>query len=82
MLNRNYIRRNITTVAIVIFIAIYVVIVGIKPGFMYNKDGSLRQFGIGYNTRTVLPIWLIVIIISIVSYFSVLYYLAMPRLDY
>lgn len=82
MLNRNYIRRNITTVAIVIFIVIYVVIIALKPGFIYNKDGSLRQFGVGYNTRTVLPIWLIVIIISIVSYFGVLYYLAMPRLNY
>jgi len=82
MLNRNYIRQNITTVAIVIFIVIYVIIIALKPGFMYNKDGSLRQFGVGYNTRTVLPIWLIVLIISIVSYFSVLYYLAMPRLNY
>ena len=47
---------------------------------MFKKDGSIRQFGIGYKEKTVLPIWLMAIVIAILSYVFVMYYLAMPRL--
>ena len=79
-MNRNYIRRNITSISIVLFAAIYGIIVLSKPGFMYNKDGSLRHFGIGYQKKTILPAWLIAIVIAIMSYFGVLYYISLPRM--
>jgi hypothetical protein len=40
---------------------------------MYNEDGSLRQFGIGFQRKTVVPAWLVAIIIAILSYLLVLY---------
>ena len=79
-MNRNYIRRHITSISIIIFAAIYGVIVLSKPGFMYNKDGSLRQFGVGFQKKTILPAWLIAIILAIFSYFSVLYYISLPKM--
>lgn len=79
-MNRNFIRRNITNISILIFVVIYGIIVLSKPGFMYNKDGSLRQFGVGYQKKTILPAWLIAIVISIVSYFGVLYYISLPKM--
>jgi hypothetical protein len=82
MLSRAYIRRHVTSIAIIIFIIAYALVVVMKPSFMYNNDGSLRQFGVGYSNRTVIPAWLISIVIAISSYFAVLYYLASPRLDY
>ena len=40
---------------------------------MYNENGSLRQFGIGFQRKTVVPAWLVAIIIAILSYLLVLY---------
>jgi len=42
-----------------------------EPNFIYNNDGSLRQFGVGFKKRTVIPLWLISIILAILSYFTV-----------
>ena len=47
---------------------------------MFKNDGSIRQFGIGYKEKTVLPIWLIAIVVAILCYVFVMYYLAMPRI--
>jgi hypothetical protein len=52
----------------------------IKPGFLYNKDGSLRQFGVGYRNKTILPVWLLSIILGIISYLFVRFYLSKPIL--
>lgn len=82
MLSRNFIRSHITSFAILIFIVSYAVIVLSKSPLIYNKDGSLREFGIGYSTRSVLPAWLISILLAIISYFAVLYYISIPRMDF
>jgi hypothetical protein len=71
----NIIRRNIVASAILIFLFFYIMILAMKPAFLYNKDGSLREFGIGYKRKTVIPAWLLAIVIALVSYFSVLYYI-------
>jgi len=47
-----------------------------KPYFFYNHDGSLKQFGIGYKNKTILPIWLFFIILGILCYLFVIYYCA------
>ena len=53
-----------------------------KPNFLYKKDDTFREFGLGYLKKTVLPIWLIVIVIAILCYLSVLYYLSYPSMVY
>jgi hypothetical protein len=55
-------------------------IVMIKPAFLYNKDGSIREFGVGYKNKTILPIWLLSLILGIISYLMVMFYLATPKL--
>jgi len=80
MMNRIYVRQNITTISIAIFIFIFALLNYFKPGFLYKKDGSLREFGLGYKNKTVIPLWFLTIIIAIVSYLFVLYYLVYPRL--
>ena len=73
---RTFTRKNITLVAIIIFIIIFGIIQMLKPSFFYNTDGSIREFGIGYKNKTIMPIWLFSIILGILSYLFVLYYLA------
>ena len=41
---RQYIRRNITSVSIILFVVLFCIIQLVEPAFLYEKDGSLRQF--------------------------------------
>lgn len=77
---RSLIRQNITSFSIVVFLILYVTILMFKPAFVFKKDGTLRDFGLGFRNKTVIPAWLLSIILAIVSYLSVLYYLALPKL--
>ena len=80
-MNRNTIRRNITLLSILLYLGLFVLIVSFRPTFLYNEDGSLREFGIGFRNKTVIPGWVLSIALAIMSYFSVLYYLVSPRLQ-
>ena len=77
---RNYIRENITLVSIVLFIIIFGTIQLMKPACFYNKDGSIREFGIGYKNKTILPIWLLSLILGILCYLAVFYYVTYSKL--
>ena len=77
---RNFIRQNITIVSILLFLIIFGIVQFIKPAFLYNKDGSVREFGIGYKNKTILPIWLFSILLGILSYLFILYFVTYPRL--
>jgi hypothetical protein len=76
---RTFTRNNIPLVSIIIFISIFALIQMIKPTFLYKSDGSIREFGIGYKNKTIMPVWLFSIILGILSYLFVLYYLAYPK---
>jgi hypothetical protein len=77
---RTFIRNNINLVSIIIFAIIFIVVQIMKPGFLYNRDGSVREFGIGYKNKTIMPVWLFSLILGIMSYLVVLYYLAHPHI--
>jgi len=77
---RSFARNNITLSAIIIFLITFGIIQVIKPSFLYNQDGSIREFGIGYKNKTILPVWLLSIILGILSYLFVMYYLIYPRI--
>ena len=76
---RNFIRDNITLVSIILFITIFSMIQLSKPAFLYNTNGSIREFGVGYKNKTILPIWLLSIVLGIVCYLIVMYYIAHPK---
>jgi hypothetical protein len=82
ILNRNFIRKHLVSFATILFVSLYILVIKLKPGFMYNHDGSLRSFGIGYKNKTVIPVWLVAIALAIVSYLGILYYLIYPRIQY
>jgi hypothetical protein len=76
---RQLVRENATLVSILVFLTLFGLIQFLKPNFLYNADGSIREFGIGYNNKTILPIWLLSIVLGILSYLIVMYYLAHPK---
>jgi hypothetical protein len=67
------IRKNLAFFAILLYLILFFVIQQSKPGFLYNSDGSLREFGIGFKRKTVIPIWILSITLAIISYLTVLY---------
>jgi hypothetical protein len=77
---RSYIAKNATLVSIFLFLAVFITIQLGKPRFLYKDDGSIRDFGIGYNNKTILPVWLLAIVLGILSYLFVLYYLSRQTL--
>jgi len=79
-MNKTYIREHATLFAIVLFLIIFGFIQVMKPAFLYNADGSIREFGVGYKNKTILPIWLLSLILGIISYLMVMFYLATPKL--
>jgi hypothetical protein len=77
---RGYIRENVTLVSVVMFIIIFGTIQTMKPACLYNRDGSIREFGIGYRNKTIFPIWLLSLSLGILCYLFVMYYVAYPRM--
>ena len=72
---KHFIINNINLVAIILFLCFFIVIITTKPGFIFDKYGKPREFGLGYKNKTVIPIWLMVIFLAIISYLIVLFYL-------
>lgn len=76
---KTLIRNNLAGAAILLYVIIFMLVQYMNPSFIYNDDGSLREFGIGYSSKTVLPIWLVAIILGILSYLTV-YYISRPAM--
>ena len=76
---RTYIRENITLVSVFLFVIIFGIIQMMKPACFYNRDGSIREFGIGYRNKTILPIWLLSLVLGILCYLAVLYYVSKSK---
>lgn len=76
-MNLYFIRQNVTLVATVLFIFIFGMIYYTQPSCLFLPDGSLRSFGLGYRKKTILPLWMIAILLGILSYLAVLYYIRM-----
>ena len=74
---KTLIRNNLAGAAILLYIVVFMLVQYINPSFLYNEDGSLREFGVGYSSKTILPIWLIAIILGILSYVT-MYYISLP----
>ena len=81
-MNRLFIRNNLTSIAILLFVISFVVIQFMQPNVLYDRFGALREFGLGKKNKTIIPIWLVSIVLAIFSYLFVLYYLTMPKFKY
>ena len=73
-MNPRWVRHNKVTVAILIYLFLFLLVNVIKPPFIYNPDGSMKVFGVGFRQKTIVPVWLISIIFAIIAYLIVMYY--------
>ena len=72
---KKFIKLHKLSFAILIFIIIFGLIHSNKPSLIYDDNGGFRQFGLGFKNKTILPIWIFAIIISISSYLGVIYFI-------
>lgn len=69
---RQFVIQNINLVSVVIFLLLFAIIMFLKPNIIFDKSGRPREFGIGYRNKTIMPLWLTVIILAILSYLTIL----------
>lgn len=74
MLSKTAMRKNKVAVSILLFIVVYGIFYISKPAFAYNEDGTLKPFGLGYSNKTVIPAWLVAIILGILCYYLIMVY--------
>jgi hypothetical protein len=72
---KGFVRYHKLNVTIFLFLVLFTLVHLLKPGLVYEKDGSFREFGVGYRHKTVIPIWVVSIVLAILSYIAVSYYL-------
>jgi len=77
MFEKRWVRQNKIVVSILIYMILFGLVKLLTPAFMYNPDGSLKEFGLGFRKKTIIPVWLISIFLAIIAYFSVVYYTSM-----
>ena len=68
-------RNHKIMIAIIIFLLLFTLFHFMKPGFAYTEEGGFRQFGVGYRNKTVIPIWIVAIILAIFCYLCVIMFL-------
>jgi len=73
--NKSFVRVNKTSIAICIFLVLFLAIHVAKPAIFYTPEGGFREFGVGYKQKTVVPIWIAAIFLAILSYLAVMYFL-------
>ena len=73
MFNQYISREALSVIAVFVFLILFGIINAFRPSIIYNKDLSFRRFGIGYKNKTVIPIWLMSIILAILVYVLVTY---------
>lgn len=59
---------NTIYLSILSFAAILLLVHWVKPSMVYNTDGSLRTFGVGYRQKTVVPMWFVALLLAAVCY--------------
>lgn len=75
-----YIKNNIISISSIILTLCVVLIYKNQPNFIYNKDGSYKDFGLGKRSKTVFPIWFCILVMAIMIYTFLRFLIIFPRI--
>ena len=79
---RSFVKKYVVSLSILLFVIAFLLLQHAAPSFLYKKNGHIRKFGVGYKEKTILPIWLLALVMSILSYVLICYYSELPRINY
>jgi hypothetical protein len=68
--------RGSIKISLGLYFALVFGLLYMKPSFIFTDDGELKQFGTGEN-KTLMPLWLAMCILGMVSYLFVLFYIVL-----
>tara|TARA_B110000285_G_C15106909_1_gene608565 strand:- start:8 stop:232 length:225 start_codon:yes stop_codon:yes gene_type:complete len=58
--------KNLQTV-LIIFLLINFVVYKLKPEMVFNKEGEMKNFGVGHE-KTITPFWLVTLSLTLIIY--------------
>ncbi len=61
-------RDSVMLMAAVVFLVCYGVLVWWRPAAVFDSQGNMRPFGIGRTETTVVPLWMCVVMLAVLSY--------------
>lgn len=64
----SFVHHHRTMCSILLFIVLFYGMQVIHPAFLFHPDGSLRDFGVGYRNKTIMPMWLFSLVLGLMSY--------------
>ena len=64
-------RREQLFFSIALFVCLFASLHLCKPSAVYSRDGSFREFGVGYSKKTLCSIWVVSILTAIACYVAV-----------
>ena len=64
---KEFVYKNKVNSAIILFLIFISIIHNMHPSLLYNEKGGFRAFGVGFRHKTIIPIWLVSIILGILS---------------
>ena len=68
-------KENILLLSVFIYLFVfYIFTMVVKPSFLFNTQGDIKHFGLGYLNKTIIPIWLFSLMIAVFSYLFILYF--------
>jgi len=75
-------KRHAVSLSILLFVVGFFLLQHANPSFLYKKNGHIRRFGIGYKEKTVLPIWLVALVLAILSYVTIRYISDVSKINF
>ena len=73
MVNKD-ILQNPAYYSIVVFVGFFLIIIYGFTDLVFEDDGSIRKFGVGFRRKTIFPMWMLAIFLGILSYLLVQMY--------
>lgn len=73
---RIFVGKHKLHLSLLLFVLLFSLVHYLQPSIVYNENGEFREFGVGYRHKTVVPIWLVAIVLAIFSYLFIMSYLA------
>ena len=75
-----YVKNNIISLSFIILTICVYTIYETKPDFIYNLDGTYKKFGLGNNSKTIVPIWFSIIVLAILIYTGLRFVIILPKI--
>jgi uncharacterized membrane protein YozB (DUF420 family) len=79
-MNHRDIIKNPAYFALLLFTGLFLIFMYGAPHLLFEEDGSIRQFGLGFRKKTIVPIWMVSIILAILCYLFVQFYCLKPMM--